>query len=50
MSIFDAAMTAVSIHGLAGDWGRKKLGVRALIAGDLLEFLPMILRRIDKVI
>ncbi len=50
MSSFDAAMTAVSIHGLAGDWGRKKLGVRALIAGDLLEFLPMILRRIDKVI
>lgn len=50
MNSFDAAMAGVSIHGLAGDWGRKKLGVRALIASDLLEYLPMILRRLDKVV
>jgi len=50
MNSFDAAMSGVSIHGLAGDWGRKKLGVRALIASDLLEYLPMILRRLDKVV
>ncbi|HPC36310.1 MAG TPA: NAD(P)H-hydrate dehydratase [Candidatus Marinimicrobia bacterium] len=50
LNSFDAAMAGVSIHGLAGDWGRKKLGVRAFIASDLLDYLPMILRRLDKVI
>jgi len=50
MDSFDAALAGTSIHGLAGDWGRKKLGVRALIASDLLDYLPMILRRLDKVI
>jgi NAD(P)H-hydrate repair Nnr-like enzyme with NAD(P)H-hydrate dehydratase domain len=43
-------MAGTSIHGLAGDWGRKKLGVRAFIASDLLDYLPLILRRLDRVI
>jgi len=50
MNSFNAAVAGVSIHGLAGDWGRKKLGVRGLIASDLLDYLPMILRRLDKVV
>jgi len=50
LTSFDAAVAGTSIHGLAGDWGRKKLGVRAFIASDLLDYLPMILRRLDKVI
>ncbi|MFA6743690.1 MAG: NAD(P)H-hydrate dehydratase [Candidatus Neomarinimicrobiota bacterium] len=47
---YNAALAGTSIHGLAGDWARKKLGVRALIASDLLDYLPMILRRLDKVV
>lgn len=50
LNSFDAAMAGTSIHGLAGDWGRKKLGVRAFIASDLLDYLPLILRRLDRVI
>ncbi len=50
MGSFEAAYAGVAIHGLAGDWARKKLGVRSLIASDLFDYLPLILRRIEKVI
>jgi hydroxyethylthiazole kinase-like uncharacterized protein yjeF len=50
MSSFDAAMTAVFIHGLAGDLGRKEYGVRGLIAGDLLNLIPGILKDFEKVV
>lgn len=50
MPAFEAAYSAVAIHGLAADWARKKLGVRALIASDLFDYLPLVLRRLEKVI
>ncbi len=50
MTAFEAAYSAVAIHGLAGDWARKKLGVRSLIASDLFDYLPFVLRRLEKVI
>jgi len=48
MPAFEAAIAGVSMHGLAADWGRKKLGVRSLLASDLLEYIPLILKRIEK--
>lgn len=37
---FDAAVSAVHVHGLAGDLARRVRGTRGLVAGDLVEFLP----------
>jgi hydroxyethylthiazole kinase-like uncharacterized protein yjeF len=37
---FDAAASAVRVHGRAGDLAREKLGARALIASDLVDALP----------
>jgi NAD(P)H-hydrate epimerase len=35
-----AALTAVYLHGLSGDLAAEKIGERALVAGDLIRFLP----------
>jgi len=40
----DAAMTAVYLHGLAGDYAARTKGQRGLIAGDLIQALPEVLR------
>src|SRR5262249_32595869 len=37
---FAAARLAVHLHGLAGDLARDELGEAALIATDLLDYLP----------
>ena len=36
----DSAIAGVFIHGLCGDLAADEFGVRSLIAGDLIEFLP----------
>ena len=36
----DAAVTGVFVHGLAGDFAADEITPRALIAGDLIDFLP----------
>lgn len=37
---FDAAALAVHVHGVAGDLAAAELGRRALVASDLVRFLP----------
>lgn len=49
MTSFDAAIAAVFIHGFAGDLGREDHGIRGLIAGDLLDYIPGILKKYEKV-
>ena len=39
-SSLDAALIGVYVHGLAGDMAADELGQEALIAGDLVEYLP----------
>ena len=43
-SVFDAVCAAVHIHGLAGDLAAQTTGERALIASDLIEYLPLVQR------
>jgi NAD(P)H-hydrate epimerase len=47
---FDASMIAVYFHGMAGDLGKEKFGVRGLIAGDLLDIIPRIMKDYERVI
>lgn len=37
---FDAAASAVHVHGLAGDLAAAEVGRRGLVASDLVRFLP----------
>jgi NAD(P)H-hydrate epimerase len=41
-----AACAAVYLHGLAGDSAAERLGVEAMLAGDIIEALPTALRSI----
>ena len=43
----DAAMAAVYLHGLAGDHAAQVKGQRGLIAGDLIQALPEVLRNYE---
>jgi len=40
MSTLDAAVCGVYIHGLAGDFAATDFTDRAMIAGDLIDYLP----------
>lgn len=37
---FDAAVIAVYVHGLAGDIARESLGLRGVLASDIIEAVP----------
>ncbi|MDD8017924.1 MAG: NAD(P)H-hydrate dehydratase [Bacteroidota bacterium] len=41
-----AAVCGVYLHGKAGDVAAKKIGMHGIIAGDLIKFLPTIMRTI----
>ncbi len=43
-----AALLGVYVHGLAGDLARDKLGEWSMLAGDIMEQLPLALQRMDK--
>jgi hydroxyethylthiazole kinase-like uncharacterized protein yjeF len=43
----DAACAAVRVHGLAGDLAASHVGKRALIASDLITWLPAAQRRLE---
>jgi hydroxyethylthiazole kinase-like uncharacterized protein yjeF len=43
--IFEAVLTAVYLHGLAGDVARETIGEHSLTATDLLTALPEAFRR-----
>ena len=43
-----AVVSAVYVHGLSGDLGADDLGERALIAGDIIRFLPKALKAMER--
>lgn len=43
-----AALAAVYLHGLSGDLAAEKTGERALIASDLIRFLPRAVRSLEE--
>ncbi len=42
----DAAMSAVFLHGLAGDLAREKLGESSLVAGDIIDHISEAIKHI----
>ena len=46
MSPYDAARLGVHVHGLAGDLAAADLGQVAMIASDLIEYLPLAWQRV----
>ncbi|MFZ2054002.1 MAG: NAD(P)H-hydrate dehydratase [Candidatus Aminicenantales bacterium] len=42
-----AALAAVYLHGLSGDLAAEKIGERALVAGDIIRFLPRAARTLE---
>jgi NAD(P)H-hydrate epimerase len=42
-----AALAAVYLHGLSGDLAVERLGERALVAGDLIRFLPAAVKALE---
>lgn len=43
----EAAKLGVFIHGLAGDLFAREKGMAGMIAGDLIEFLPLTLKKVS---
>jgi len=43
----DAAVCGVYVHGLAGDLAAEMLTPRAMIAGDMIEYLPQVFEILD---
>lgn len=47
MEVFQAAQTAVYLHGIAADRKIEDKGFRGLIASDILDELPRVMREVD---
>ncbi|OJV23735.1 MAG: hypothetical protein BGO32_13270 [Bacteroidetes bacterium 37-13] len=47
LSALEAARLAVFLHGLAGDFAAKEKTEMALIAGDIIEFLPQAIKEMS---
>ena len=45
--VLQAALAAVYLHGLSGDLAVEKTGERALVAGDLIHYLPAALKELE---
>lgn len=43
----EAAALGVYLHGLAGDRGKMDLGMAGLVAGDLLKYLPLVVKDLE---
>ena len=47
-SLWDSSRFSVYLHGLAGDFAAKKMGEASLVAGDLLDFIPMAIKNVRR--
>lgn len=43
----DAAITGVYLHGLAGDYAAAEKGQRGIVAGDIINSIPYILKQLE---
>ena len=48
LSLFDVACLGVYVHGLSGDAAAAQMGEYSLIASDIIDHLPTVLRSIQR--
>jgi|GEM_PF-6437517 len=48
--VFGATVAAVYLHGAAGDTAADRLGERAVVAGDLIKYLPDALKALEELL
>ncbi len=48
--VFGATVAAVYLHGAAGDAAADRLGERAVVAGDLIKYLPDALKALEELL
>jgi NAD(P)H-hydrate epimerase len=48
LNVVHAAMAGVYVHGLAGDMAKDKVGLRGMIAGDMLSYIPQAIKALKK--
>src|SRR5688500_3819094 len=48
MDRFDAACAATCLHGLAGEIAGERLGLRAVLARDVIDAIPVAIRRYEE--
>jgi len=48
MDRFDAACAAVCLHGLAGEIAGERLGLRAVLARDVIDAIPFAIKRYEE--
>jgi hypothetical protein len=41
-----ASRAAPFLHGLAADWAARDVGERGLVPGDLLTYVPLVVREV----
>ncbi len=46
-SAHEAAIIGVHLHGLAGDLATRELAQNSLIAGDIIDFLPLAFKKVE---
>ncbi len=46
LTCYDAACAGVTVHAMAGDLAARDLGEMSMIAGDIIDYLPDVLREI----
>ncbi len=49
MSTFNSVNAAMALHGYAADMASRKVGIRGLIATDLLKYIPVVLKEFDNI-
>ncbi len=48
LSLFDAASAGVFLHGEAGEMVRSRIGDTGMVASDLLELLPVVIKQVKE--
>jgi len=47
-NVLEAILAAVYVHGLSGDIGAAKLGEKFITAGNIINYLPLALKRMEQ--
>ena len=47
MDVFEAAVLGVFVHGRCGDYAAEKMGHYGVLAGNLIDALPYVIKNME---